>query len=132
IRLKFAPLLIARLLRRLLRTASAVTLLLRKTALKARFLLRWPRARRLLRMACLGLWIDPGRLPRTLRICGAGSGPSSVRPWKCVLRGHRENPSISGAEEATPNRRFETLAHRVGRLDPEDFKARFYHRLCRG
>src|SRR6185437_8281391 len=33
IRLKFAPLLIARLLRRLLRPASAVTLLLRKTAL---------------------------------------------------------------------------------------------------
>jgi hypothetical protein len=62
VRLRFAPLLIARLLWRLLRPTPTVTLLLRKTALEARFLLWRPCARRLLRMASLSLRIDPGRL----------------------------------------------------------------------
>jgi len=51
-----------------------------------------PAVRLLRRLRSLSLRVNPRGLARTLRVCGAGNWPPRVRPWKSVLRGHRENP----------------------------------------
>src|SRR6185369_7343804 len=94
--LQFAPLTVVGLL---MRRWRAVALLSKTTLVGRRCGLLLP-AVRLRRLCGLSLRVNPGGLARTLRVCGAGNWPPRVRPWKSVLRGHRENPLIPGAGTA--------------------------------
>ncbi len=130
-RLQRAPLaIIGSLLRRLrLTEARMLTIAIMWRRL---LLLRRPRAALLLWITGLSLRIDPGRLAQTVLIGRICSWPSPGRPLERILRGHRETPQYRAQSRAAPNRRFETLAHRIGRLDAKDIQSRFYHRLCGG
>src|SRR6185437_9166668 len=74
--------------------------LLREAALLGLRRLLLPAVRLLRRLRSLSLRVNPRGLARTLRVCGAGNWPPRVRPWKSVLRGHRENPLIPAAGTA--------------------------------